>query len=327
MSGLRVADFDFELPEELIAQQPPAERGASRMLVLDRETGAWQDSVFTELPATLRPGDLLVLNDSRVIPARLYARRTLRRDLDAADEALATIEEMGYPVVLKPVVGSWGRLVSKVNDRESAEALLEHREVLGNYQQQIYYIQQYVEKPGRDIRAFVVGDETICAIYRYSDHWITNTARGGRAEVGGAHPVRMARAEDERERRGTRKVERHPEFGEDLRREGLVPADLERPVLREQHEGAQQRSSEDRDARLTEADTPERGPRRPDRVAGETRNRRRDAPPPSRPDRRRSRRAVRPRRARGRVRRRRDNPANHATRRDLAGSARLRVAD
>jgi len=95
------------------------------------------------------------------------------------ESALATIEEMGYPVVLKPVVGSWGRLVSKVNDRESAEALLEHREVLGNYQQQIYYIQQFVEKPGRDIRAFVVGDETIAAIYRTSPHWITNTARGG----------------------------------------------------------------------------------------------------------------------------------------------------
>ena len=57
------------------------------------------------------------------------------------EAALKAIEEMGYPVVLKPVVGSWGRLVSKVNDREAAEAVLEHREVLGNYQQQIYYIQ------------------------------------------------------------------------------------------------------------------------------------------------------------------------------------------
>ena len=95
------------------------------------------------------------------------------------ESALTAIEEMGYPVVLKPVIGSWGRLVSKVNDRESAEALLEHREVLGNYQQQIYYIQEYVRKPGRDIRAFVVGDETIAAIYRSSPHWITNTARGG----------------------------------------------------------------------------------------------------------------------------------------------------
>lgn len=77
---LRVADFDYSLPEELIAQQPPAERGASRMLVMDRETGALQDSTFAELPSFLRPGDLLVLNDSRVIPARLYARRTLRRE-------------------------------------------------------------------------------------------------------------------------------------------------------------------------------------------------------------------------------------------------------
>jgi [lysine-biosynthesis-protein LysW]--L-2-aminoadipate ligase len=95
------------------------------------------------------------------------------------EAALAAIEELGYPVVLKPVVGSWGRLVSKVNDRESAEALLEHREMLGNYQQQIYYIQEYIRKPGRDIRAFVVGDETIAAIYRTAPHWITNTARGG----------------------------------------------------------------------------------------------------------------------------------------------------
>jgi [lysine-biosynthesis-protein LysW]--L-2-aminoadipate ligase len=86
-------------------------------------------------------------------------------------------------VVLKPVIGSWGRLVAKANDRQTAEAILEHREVLGNYQHQIYYIQQYIEKPGRDIRAFVVGDETVTAIYRNSPHWITNTARGASAET------------------------------------------------------------------------------------------------------------------------------------------------
>ncbi len=80
MSDLRVADFDFELPEELIAQQPPAERGQSRMLVMDRATGQLHDSQFNEFPSLLRTGDLLVLNDSRVIPARLYARRTLRRE-------------------------------------------------------------------------------------------------------------------------------------------------------------------------------------------------------------------------------------------------------
>ncbi len=96
--------------------------------------------------------------------------------------ALQAIEELGYPVVLKPAVGSWGRLLSKINDREAAEAVLEHKDVLGSYQHSVFYIQEYVPKSGRDIRSFVVGGETICAIYRYSSHWITNTARGGRAE-------------------------------------------------------------------------------------------------------------------------------------------------
>ncbi|MBS1804716.1 MAG: tRNA preQ1(34) S-adenosylmethionine ribosyltransferase-isomerase QueA [Acidobacteria bacterium] len=75
-----VTDFDYDLPEELIAQEPPAERGTSRMLVIDRTSGALRDSQFTEFPSLLREGDLLVLNDSRVIPARLYARRTLQRE-------------------------------------------------------------------------------------------------------------------------------------------------------------------------------------------------------------------------------------------------------
>ena len=96
--------------------------------------------------------------------------------------ALKAIEELGFPVVLKPAVGSWGRLLSKINDREAAEAVLEHKDILGSYQHSVFYIQEYVPKSGRDIRSFVVGDETICAIYRYSSHWITNTARGGRAE-------------------------------------------------------------------------------------------------------------------------------------------------
>ena len=94
------------------------------------------------------------------------------------ESALVAIEELGYPVVLKPAVGSWGRLLSKVNDREAAESLLEHKAILGSYHHSIFYIQKYVEKQGRDIRSFVVGDECIAAIYRTSPHWITNTARG-----------------------------------------------------------------------------------------------------------------------------------------------------
>jgi [lysine-biosynthesis-protein LysW]--L-2-aminoadipate ligase len=95
------------------------------------------------------------------------------------ESALQSIEEMGYPVVLKPAVGSWGRLLSKINDRDAAESILEHKAILGSYHHSIFYIQKYMEKRGRDIRSFVVGDECIAAIYRTAEHWITNTARGG----------------------------------------------------------------------------------------------------------------------------------------------------
>jgi [lysine-biosynthesis-protein LysW]--L-2-aminoadipate ligase len=101
----------------------------------------------------------------------------------STESALKAIETLGYPVVLKPVVGSWGRLLAKVNDQDAAEALLEHKAVLGSYQHSVIYIQEYIEKPGRDIRAIVVGDQVITAIYRKSSHWITNTARGAEGEI------------------------------------------------------------------------------------------------------------------------------------------------
>lgn len=99
----------------------------------------------------------------------------------SADAALEAIEEFGYPVVLKPPIGSWGRLIARVNDRDAAEALIEHKQRLGSFHHGCLYVQEYVDKPGRDIRAFVMGGETICAIYRSSKHWITNTARGAEA--------------------------------------------------------------------------------------------------------------------------------------------------
>jgi len=94
------------------------------------------------------------------------------------DSALKAVEAIGYPCVLKPVVGSWGRLLARVDNREMAEAVIEHKSLLG-VQHQVFYVQEYINKPERDIRAFVIGDELICAIYRASDNWITNTARGG----------------------------------------------------------------------------------------------------------------------------------------------------
>ena len=74
-----------------------------------------------------------------------------------------------------------GPAAGKINDRDAAEAVLEHKETLGSYQHGIFYVQEYVNKPKRDIRAIMVGDQTIGAIYRSSDHWITNTARNGKA--------------------------------------------------------------------------------------------------------------------------------------------------
>lgn len=97
------------------------------------------------------------------------------------DTTLQALDNLGYPAVFKPVTGSWGRLLARVNDQDAAEAIIEHRQTLGDYNHHIYYIQEYVNKPGRDIRAFVIGDRTVCAIYRTSPHWITNTARGGQA--------------------------------------------------------------------------------------------------------------------------------------------------
>lgn len=97
------------------------------------------------------------------------------------EAALDALETLCYPAVLKPVTGSWGRLLARVNDAESAESIIEHRQTLGDYKYHVYYAQAYVNKPDRDIRAFILGGRTLCAIYRHSAHWITNTARGGSA--------------------------------------------------------------------------------------------------------------------------------------------------
>src|SRR4051812_15695396 len=75
MRAMRRSDFHFELPSQLIAQHPLAERSASRLLCLDGGTGALMDRRFCDLPSLLQPGDLLVFNDTKVVPARLYGRK------------------------------------------------------------------------------------------------------------------------------------------------------------------------------------------------------------------------------------------------------------
>ncbi|MEX2426508.1 MAG: lysine biosynthesis protein LysX [Thermomicrobiaceae bacterium] len=94
------------------------------------------------------------------------------------DSALEALDQIGYPAVLKPVAGSWGRLLGKVNSPGAARALLEHKRQLGSYHHSMFYIQEYVEKPGRDLRIFIVGDDIVAGSYRSAEHWVTNVARG-----------------------------------------------------------------------------------------------------------------------------------------------------
>lgn len=94
------------------------------------------------------------------------------------ESALRACEAVGYPAVLKPVTGSWGRLLARVNGPEQARAVLEQKKELGSFHHAIFYVQEYVAKPDRDIRAYVVGDQVLAASYRMAKHWVTNAARG-----------------------------------------------------------------------------------------------------------------------------------------------------
>jgi [lysine-biosynthesis-protein LysW]---L-2-aminoadipate ligase len=95
--------------------------------------------------------------------------------------AVDHLPSFGFPAVIKPLTGSWGHLAARVTDANMAEAVLEHRDALPGPAHQITYVQEYIDKPGRDIKAYVMGDEVAGAIYKVSPHWRTNTARGGQA--------------------------------------------------------------------------------------------------------------------------------------------------
>jgi S-adenosylmethionine:tRNA ribosyltransferase-isomerase len=120
---LRVSDFHFDLPEELIAQSPPAIRGSSRMLVLDRATGIYQDNFFRNLPQILRPGDLLILNDSRVIPARLYATRAGLHTQHNSPDPTGRIEVL---LTQQLAENDWTALVRPSRKVQPGERLLFH---------------------------------------------------------------------------------------------------------------------------------------------------------------------------------------------------------
>ncbi|HEX6340521.1 lysine biosynthesis protein LysX [Umezawaea sp.] len=179
----------------------PYEAVDDRSLVVDLQTGpeVRYRGVFNRIMSHTRSvyaarlfeaAGLQVVNSSQVIEtcgdkvltslALVRAGLPTPRTVVAVtpDAALRAIETIGYPAVVKPTVGSWGRLLSKVNDRDAAETLVEHKQAMRSPSHSVFYVQELIDKPGRDIRAIVLGDRVVAAVYRRSDHWITNTARG-----------------------------------------------------------------------------------------------------------------------------------------------------
>jgi [lysine-biosynthesis-protein LysW]---L-2-aminoadipate ligase len=165
------ADERWQAYDAVLCRSVSQSRGLAVLYILEH----WGIPVYNSARVTSTCNDKL-LTTLALLRAGVPTPRTLLAF--EQETAIQGIETLGYPTVLKPVTGSWGRLLARVNDRDAAEAILEHQETLGGYQHHIHYIQEYIAKPQRDLRAFVVGERTICAIYRASAHWVTNTARG-----------------------------------------------------------------------------------------------------------------------------------------------------
>ena len=173
--------FDLDQKDPWLSYDAILERSISYIngLYALRILNAWGVPTVNTAEVAQSCGDKLATSSAL---AKFGVPQPKNRIAFTPESALVAIEQMGYPVVIKPLIGSWGRLLAKINDRDAAEAILEHKDVLGSYLHSVFYIQEYIQKPGRDIRAFVIGDEVVTAIYRKSSHWITNTARGGEGE-------------------------------------------------------------------------------------------------------------------------------------------------
>lgn len=198
-------------PEEKLILAAARERGHDVTPLLDRElvldfaapdaagSGLAVDVVLDRCVAHTRGGYTLYALDRWGIPTLNSAAAVALCDdkartslaLEAAgvptprtflaysvEAALRACETLGYPVVIKPVSGSWGRLLAKINGPDQLASVLAQKQTHGSVQHEIFYVQEFVDKPGRDIRAYVVGDRVLAASYRSSDHWITNSARG-----------------------------------------------------------------------------------------------------------------------------------------------------
>ena len=156
-------------------------------IALCRLISQTQNITLTQLLETkgvrvINPSETLLLCGDKITTAAALEKAGIPqpdwRVAVSPDSAVKAAESLGYPVVFKPASGSWGRLLAKINSRESCEAIAEHKAQMGPAHS-VYFIQKYIEKSGFDIRAIMIGGKTATLMKRSSDHWITNTARGG----------------------------------------------------------------------------------------------------------------------------------------------------
>ena len=180
---VRKATFDLDSPPEPLGG---CDVVLDRCMATSRSRYASRFVEHYDLPVINSPETAKVCSDKVETTLALSEAGVPTPETTVAftrDSALEAIESFGYPCVLKPVVGSWGRLMAKLESRSAAEAVLEHKETLGHYEHSVFYVQQFVEKPGRDLRVLTLDGEPVAAMSRSSDHWLTNAATGAETET------------------------------------------------------------------------------------------------------------------------------------------------
>ncbi|WP_200926491.1 lysine biosynthesis protein LysX [Sphaerimonospora mesophila] len=184
--GVRYEHVDPRKLTVLLADgRPPYRAALMREVSHSRATSVAATFGALGVPTLNRPGVLDVCGDKlRTALAFHAAGLPIPRAAAAwgVPSALDAMAKLGHPVVVKPVTGSWGHLTARVHDDEQGRAILEHRAALPNPQQHVFFLQEHIDKPGRDIKSYVAGDRVVCAIYKNAvDDWRTNTAIGGAA--------------------------------------------------------------------------------------------------------------------------------------------------
>ncbi|WP_235037184.1 lysine biosynthesis protein LysX [Actinomadura sp. K4S16] len=177
--------FSAELGREAASAGPPYAVALNREISHSRGLYASMLLEARGVPVVNRSGVIAVCGDKLRTSLELERAGVPTPRTAVAltpEEGVEAAERLGFPVVVKPLTGSWGRLAAAVRDRDAAQTVLEHRAALPSPLQHIVYLQELVDKPGRDIRVIVAGDKVVGATYRYSDGWRTNAARGARSE-------------------------------------------------------------------------------------------------------------------------------------------------